>query len=291
MTGNELDEILASDDVQEITQEQQPETESTGQTRDEQGRFATKAEQPEQTQEQPEVTADDTEPEQGKVPQQALHAARQKAKEATTEAEQLRQQLAQMQAQMQAQIQLLNQRQAPQPQKTEDAPKPVDFWESPDGFLESRMTPLQQQMQQQREQFSKMLAMQSHGPETVDNAFNAFVEAARANPQAYAAEYQSIMASEHPYDALVSWHKRQENLRIVGNDPHAWLEAEMEKRLADPAYQAKVLERIKGTAAANSRSNPVTSLPPSLSRLPAGGNTAADDDVSDAGIFSHAMRS
>lgn len=287
MTGTELDEILASDDVQEITQEQQPETESTGQTRDEQGRFASKAEQPETTQEQPEVTDDEPEPEQGKVPQQALHAARQKAKEATTEAEQLRQQL----AQMQAQIQLLNQRQAPQPQKTEEAPKPVDFWESPDSFLESKLSPFQQQIQQQREQFSKMLAMQAHGSETVDNAYNAFVEAARANPQAYAAEYQSIMASEHPYDALVSWHKRQETLRMVGNDPNAWLEAEMDKRLEDPAYQAKVLERIKGTAAANSRSNPVTSLPPSLSRLPAGGNTAADEDLSDAGIFSHAMRS
>lgn len=286
MTGNELDEILASDDVQEITQEQQPETESTGQTRDEQGRFATKAEQPEQTQEQPEVTADEPEPEQGKVPQQALHAARQKAKEASTEAEQLRQQI----AQMQGQIQMLNQRQAA-PQKIEDAPKPVDFWESPDGYLESKLTPFQQQIQQQREQFSKMLAMQSHGAETVDSAYNAFVEAARANPQAYAAEYQSIMASEHPYDALVSWHKRQETLRMVGNDPNAWLEAEMEKRLQDPAYQAKVLERIKGTAAVNSRSNPVTRIPPSLSRLPAGGNTAADDDVSDAGIFSHAMRS
>lgn len=287
MTGNELDEILASDDVQENTQEQQPETESTGQTRDEQGRFAAKAEQPEQPQEQPEVSDDEPEPEQGKVPQQALHAARQKAKEATTEAEQLRQQL----AQAQAQIQLLNQRQAPQPQKTEEAPKPVDFWESPDGYLESKLTPVQQQMQQQREHFSKMLAKQAHGAETVDNAYNAFVEAARANPQAYAAEYQSIMASEHPYDALVSWHKHQETLRMVGNDPNAWLEAEMEKRLSDPAYQAKFLERIKGTAAANSRSNPVTSLPPSLSRLPAGGNTAADDDLSDAGIFSHAMRS
>ncbi|MDH4993040.1 hypothetical protein QEZ48_19685 [Aquamicrobium lusatiense] len=286
MTGNELDEILASDDVQEITQEQQPETESTGQTRDEQGRFATKAEQPEQTQEQPEVTVDEPEPEQGKVPQQALHAARQKAKEASTEAEQLRQQI----AQMQGQIQMLNQRQGA-PQKIEEAPKPVDFWESPDGYLESKLSPFQQQIQQQREQFSKMLAMQSHGAETVDSAYNAFVEAARANPQAYAAEYQSIMASEHPYDALVSWHKRQETLRMVGNDPNAWLEAEMEKRLQDPAYQAKVLERIKGTAAVNSRSNPVTSLPPSLSRLPAGGNTAADDDVSDAGIFSHAMRS
>lgn len=286
MTGNELDEILASDDVQEITQEQQPEAESTGQTRDEQGRFATKAEQPEQTQEQPEVTADEPEPEQGKVPQQALHAARQKAKEASTEAEHLRQQI----AQMQGQIQMLNQRQAA-PQKIEEAPKPVDFWESPDGYLESKLTPFQQQIQQQREQFSKMLAMQSHGAETVDSAYNAFVEAARANPQAYAAEYQSIMASEHPYDALVSWHKRQETLRMVGNDPNAWLEAEMEKRLQDPAYQAQVLERIKGTAAANSRSNPVTRIPPSLSRLPAGGNTAADDDVSDAGIFSHAMRS
>lgn len=287
MTGTELDDILASDDTQETTQEQ-VETTTEGQTRDEQGRFAAKA-ATETATEQSEVVeaqAEGTEPEHGKVPQQALHAAREKAREKDQENEALKQQL----AELRGQVQLLSQR-STQSQPAKEEAKAPDFWEDPNAFVQGALTPVQQQMQQQREQFSKMLAQQAHGKETVDTAYQAFAQAAQANPSTMAGEYQSIMKSDHPYDALVAWHKRQETLRTVGNDPNAWLEAEMEKRLADPAYQAKVLEKIKGAAAANlNRSAPVTSLPPSLNRLPAGGNTAEDNDVSDAALFSHAMR-
>lgn len=277
MTGNELDDILAESATPE-TQEQAPqETETqTQQPRDEGGRFATKAEQPQET------TVED-EPEAGKVPQQALHASRKKEQEARHEAEALRQQIAELRGQIQA----INQRPSQQPKIEEQ--KPVDFWENPEGYLETKLSPFQQTIQQQREQFSKMLATQAHGKETVDNAFKAFVEAAQGNPGAYAAEYKAMMGSEHPYDALVQWHKRQETLKTVGNDPNAWLEAEMEKRLSDPAYQAKVLEKIRGAAGGN-RSTNVTQLPPSLNRLPAGGNVADDGDASDAALFSFATR-
>lgn len=285
MTGMELDDILAE------TQEQETVT-TEGQTRDDQGRFAAKAETPE-TQTTTETTAQtgsetatQPEAETGKVPQQALHAAREKAREKDQENESLKQQL----AELRGQVQMLNQR-PQQPQKAEEAAQAPNFWEDPDGYVKGALSPVQKQLQQQREQFSKMLATQAHGAETVNGAYQAFVQAAQANPGAYAGEYQSMMASEHPYDALVQWHKRQQTLQTVGNDPNAWLEAEMEKRLADPQYQAKVLERIRGTAATNTnRSAPVTSLPPSLNSLPAGGNAAQDDDVSDAGLFSFATR-
>lgn len=281
MTGTELDDILA-DNTPQV--EQDTTTQADGQQRDEHGRFAPKVEAEAapvvQAQVEQQVDADP-----GKVPQQALHASREKEREARQEAETLRNQI----AEMRGQIQLLSQRgQAPTPKP--EAPKPVDFWESPDGYIANALTPVQQQLQDQNERFSKMMAMQTHGKETVDTAFNAFVQAAQANPGAYAAEYQSMMKSDHPYDALVAWHKRQETLRTVGNDPNAWLEAEMEKRLADPAYQAKVLERIRGTATTNSRSNPVTNLPPSLNRLAAGGNANGEADLSDSGLFANALR-
>lgn len=282
MTGLELDELLAPEtEAQEATQEQQ--TEDKGQPRDEHGKFAQKAQEP-QTEQQTETHVEDVDPEQGKVPQQALHASRQKEKEARSENEQLRREI----AEMRGQLQMLS-RQPQAPAKPTEQAKTPDFYEDPDAYLESKLNPVQKTMQQQHEQFSKMLATQAHGKDTVDAAYNAFVQAAQANPQAYAGEYQSIMSSEHPYDALVGWHKRQETLKTVGNDPNAWLEAEMEKRLNDPAYQAKVLERIRGATTADPNRS-VTTLPPSLSRLPSGGNTAADNDMSDAALFSNALR-
>lgn len=280
MTGTELDEILAESAAPETQEQTTQETNEVSQPRDEGGRFAAKAV------EQAETHVED-EPEPGKVPQQALHASRKKEQEARQEAETLRQQI----AELRGQIQMINQRPSQQVQPKVEEQKPVDFWEDPNAFVQGALSPVQQQLQQQREQFSKMLAMQSHGKETVDNAFKAFVEAAQANPGAYAGEYQAMMKSEHPYDALVQWHKRQETLKTVGNDPNAWLEAELEKRLSDPSYQAKVMERIRATAAnGTTRSNPVTQLPPSLNRLPAGGNVAEESDASDAALFSFATR-
>lgn len=282
MTGTELDDILA--DTPQV--EEQIETPTTeGPERDEHGRFAAKAEDAPAAEQVEVETQPEAEP--GRVPQQALHASREKEREARQEAETLRSQI----AEMRGQIQLLSQRgQTPAP-KLDEAEKAPDFWDDPNAFVNNALTPVQTQLQQQNERFSKMMAIQVHGKETVDGAFKSFVEAAQANPGAYAAEYQAMMKSDHPYDALVAWHKRQETLKTVGNDPNAWLEAELEKRLADPEYQGKVLERIRGTAAGNTnRSNPVTNLPPSLNRLPAGGNTPADDDTSDATLFSHALR-
>lgn len=278
MTGTELDDILADNGTQETEQ-----TVETAVARDDQGRFAAKAEEPAVV-EQPAVV--EAEHAEGNIPPAALAASRQKAREKEQEAETLRREM----AELRGQIQVLSQRpQAPQP-KAEEKPKP-DFWDDPNGFVQTALNPVQQQMQQQREQFSKMLATQAHGKEKVDAAYQAIAEHLQTRNPAAQADYQSIMADEHPYNALVDWHARQQTLRTVGNDPNAWLEAEMEKRLADPEYQAKVLERIRGTAAQNtSRSNPVTNLPPSLTRLPAGGNAPAQADMSDAGLFSNALR-
>lgn len=289
MTGTELDEILAEPATPENQEQATQETttdvnQEAGQARDENGRFAAKAETTGEAAGQ--ETDEDHGAEDGKVPQQALHASRQKAREAAQEAETLKQQI----AELRGQVQMLSTR-PQQPLTPKEEAKAPDFWEDPTAFVQGALTPVQQQMQQQREQFSKMLAVQAHGKETVDAAYQALGSQLQSGNPAAQAEYQTIMKSEHPFDALVGWHKRQQTLQMVGNDPNAWLEAELEKRLADPAQQAKIIERLKAVAAANTdRSNPVTNLPPSLSRLPAGGNTAQDNDTSDAALFSFATR-
>lgn len=276
MTGNELEEILAS----ENTQEQETTTTETV-NRDDHGRFAAKA-QPDIV-EQPEVT-EGNKP-QGHIPPAAIADARQKARETTAENDTLRREL----AELRGYVQSLSHRQ--QPQAPQEEAKPADFWDDPDGWGNKLVTPIQQQLQQQNERWSRRFAEQQHGAETVNAAYQALGQAMQAGEPGAIAEFQRLKQSDHPFGEIVDWHKRQETMKTVGNDPNAWLEAEMKKRLADPAYQAQVLEMIRGTAANNTnRSAPVTSLPPSLNRLPSGGNAPADVDMSDTGIFAQAMR-
>lgn len=285
MTGTELDDILA-DEPQETTQEQT--TTDTSVARDDQGRFAQKVEA------QPEVTAEPIalnveelpNQEHGAIPPAALAASRQKARDFGQENETLKTQL----AQLQGQVELLTRQQTQQPAAPVEPEKAApDFWENPDAYLSGKLEPVQKQIETQRDQFSRMLAETAHGAETVGAAYAAFANVPES--PARAAQYAAIKQAANPYAALVEWHQRHQTLQTVGSDPKAWLEAEIEKRLSDPAHQGKILERIRGTAQQNTnRSNPLTNLPPSLTRLPAGGNAPGEADMSDAGLFSHATR-
>lgn len=285
MTGTELDDILADNGSQEQEQTQETATTETV-NRDEHGRFAPKAGEPEVTAEQQVEGAEEP---AGNIPPAALAASRQKAREKEQEADQLRTQLAELRGQVDV---LTRQTRQPQVAPKVEEPKPTpEIWEDPNGFVQAALTPVQQAMQQQAERFSMRLAVKEHGKETVQAAYAALGQAIQAGDPSARAEYQRIKASDDPYEDIVQWHKRSQTLQKVGDDPDAWLEAEMEKRLADPAYQGKILERIQATASQNAnRSNPNVKLPPSLTRLPAGGNAGAEADMSDAGLFSHATR-
>jgi hypothetical protein len=291
MTGNGdvvLSDIMADEPetAPEVKTPEAPASETPeaaeARRRDELGRFA-----PKETSEQPTTeAAPEARPEQGKVPLAAVSEARAKEREAKQENEQLKQMISQLQGQVNL---LARQRQPEKPQAEPE--KPADWWENPDTFVESKLTRVDTALQQQNERISLRFAIKEHGEETVQAAYDALGKAMQSDPTAKQ-EYSRIRASDDPYDEIVKWHKRQETLQRVGTDPEAWLEAEMEKRLNDPAYQAKVLERIQGTAAQNTnRSAPITKLPPSLARMPsAGGNASGEADMSDAGLFRTAMR-
>jgi len=284
--NSELDAILSDDGSTASTDTttqvvETPPVEATTQPRDETGKFAPKpgdipavAEPVIDAHQQPDK------PNNG-VPVRAVQEERQKRQEAEASAEALRREIAELRGMVQA-------RNQPAPPKQEQQ-APATIWDDPDGFLKSQLTPMQSQMMEMKEFMSENLAVQTYGEEKVNAAKQAIEQAART-PEGQQV-IQKMMQSRHPFDDLVKWHKQQETMQRVGSDPDAWLEAEMEKRLADPVYQAKVLERIRGTAASNTdRSNPAISLPPSLSGLPAGGNTAPAADMSDAALFSNALR-
>jgi hypothetical protein len=284
---NELDEIMSGDSgaapVETPVQQEQP-----SQPRDETGRFAPKAEEQPAAIVEPiaEAQAGQEEPHpQGGIPQARLKAEAEKRREAEADAAALRREIAELRGMVQA-----TRQPAPQPQQEQP---PASIFDDPDAFLkaqfESQITPVQKQILEMREFVSENMAVTQHGAETVEAAKQAIEQAART-PEGQQV-VQKLMQSRHPFGDLVAWHKQQQAIARVGNDPDAWLNAEIEKRLSDPTEQAKIMERIRSGAASNTnRSQPLTSLPPSLSRLPAGGNAPADDDMSDGAIFSHAMR-
>lgn len=96
-----------------------------------------------------------------------------------------------------------------------------------------------------------------------------------------------MQQSRDPGETLMEWHREQKVRAEVGNDPNAFFEKRFEAYLADPANQAKVLERIRGGVQPSApRQAAPTSLPPSLTRATnAATATADDDDISDEGLW------
>lgn len=293
MTDIQLDDLLSGDGeaMPETTDIQQTELQpvDTGQQRDEHGRFAPKAETPAVVEtEQP--GAIETHAENGnKVPVGAVQEERAKRQEAQRRADDLERQL----AVLQGQVTLLTQQRQPTAQQPQQEQQPATIWDDPDNYLKSQLSPVQQQMQEMREMLWESQAASAPGSSLEK------VEAAKTAAQALAgtpagqALHSEIMAGGNPYLNLVKWHERQQTLATVGNDPQAWLQSELAKLKADPAFQAEIIALARGGAVAQPgirSQQPVTSLPPSLSRLPTGGNAAEDSDMSDGALFAHATR-
>ncbi len=284
---NELDEIMSGADLApEAAPIQQEQTPAPGQPRDESGRFATKSEeQPAEVQHpivEPQPNAAEPPASNGNgVPVGAMQAEREKRQQAQQEAEALRREIAELRGMVTAQRQ-------PAPQPQQEKP-PVSIFENPDEYLQSQLSPVQQQLQEMREEVWESRAAATHTQEAVDAAKEA-ANALAGTPQGRAL-HQQITAGGNPFSNLVTWHKQQQAYAKVGNDPDAWLNAEIEKRMNDPSFLAQAIERARsGVTAtpANRSQQPIVNLPPSLNRLPAGGNQPADNDMSDGAIFSHA---
>jgi hypothetical protein len=134
----------------------------------------------------------------------------------------------------------------------------------------------------------KMVAESVHGADKVAAAEQAFLNA-RAAQTLDPADYERVVQSPNRYDAAVQWHKRQTVFASVGEDPAAWFEQQLETRMADPKFQAQLLEKVRANAATRPA---VTKLPPSLSKATAAASNAdgSAGDMSDASLFAYAMR-
>lgn len=193
-------------------------SQSRPENRDERGRFAAQQQQDDASAAQQEQPG---RPPEGYVPIQALDARLAKQAESfQREREAFLKQLAAF---------------APQPQR--EATKQVPhFFDDPDAAFDARLRaaidPLQQGQQTITENFSRMMATDKFGEDTVNAAMAEIEKRVNQNPNGMRATYDRIMRAPHPYGELVKWHKEQSALSTYGDDPEAYIAAEVERRLA-----------------------------------------------------------
>lgn len=177
----------------------------------------------------------------------------------------------------------------PKPQDSEaNQPKPddlPDIFEDPNGFIEAldkrqerKLGTLGEQLGTMRVEFSMGLAHARYG-----DAFNGALQSLqRLDPQnpEDRSTVQRIYGSSNPGEALVAWHKRNETLARVGDDPDAF-EKSIEQRtrealMKDPEFRKQLIADLQAEAgtANNGRGNTITRLPPSSRNRGNAGNMA-----------------
>lgn len=187
------------------------------------------------------------------VPHEALHAEKQKVKRYTEQVASFEKTLAEREAAWERRIEQLTSAMKPkEPEK--EAP---DFWSDPDGYLKGALSPVQQQIAEQKEQFAQMLAEQQHGAEVVQGAVKALEMELRSNP-ASSGVYQQIMAQRNPYQAVVEWHKRHQTQAEIGSDPEAY-KAKLREDL-----KAEILAELQGGTQTETPQAPAAVMPSNL---------------------------
>lgn len=248
-----------------------------GPVRDEQGRFAPKEPEPVAA---PEPQGKD----EAHVPSWRLREERERAESAERRAREI-------EANFQRQF---NELQSRLP-KQEPQPAP-DVFEDPNRFLEhgvrQAVDPIKSEIGQLREFYSRRDAEREHGADKVKAAYDWIAQGMASRDPEAVATYQRAMQSMHPFGDLVQAHQQRLVYSQIGSDPNAWFERELEKRMADPQFASAQLQKIQqGVRAPGSQAQNQIKLPPSIGKVPSS-HSAFDDvaDMSDAGLFAHAMR-
>ena len=252
---------------------------------------------------------------EGRVPPGKLREANERARAAETERDALKARVEKAEADSKAQLDLVMReiaalKTAP---KTEPAraepPKPAvipDIFENPEGFVKAIQDGFQQEigslnakLAEARVETSMAIAHATH-KDTFEAAFKTLTSLPH-NPDS-AATVQRIYRSPNPGEALVSWHKRQQTLAEVGDDPTAYRERiakeTREALMKDPEFRKALIADLRGEAVApgpDGKTRTTTRLPPALSRA-TGSNLGTErfdhraSDDSDQAIAESAWR-
>lgn len=184
-------------------------------------------------------------------------------------------------------------RQPPQPAQPQ--PK-TDLFENPDGFVDQRIEPrlarMQNEFQNRLEEMSRLHAIDRHGEEKVQAAYQALAQGMQRGDPEVAAAYQRVMASADPYGAIVRWHQQGETMRTIGGDLEAYRKRIIEEAMNDPEVQKQFLQNARGQASAAGNTvarpvKPVAASSPSLGDV-GGGGQAQIVEPSDIDLFRQA---
>lgn len=266
---------------------QQPDTDAS-QPRDESGRFAPKSQG--EAPSEPVETAAQPSAEQGGnvgVPPGRLREESEARRRAEAEKEELRAQLARMEQQIAAMS-----RQPVQPQPPQQPQQVPDWYTDPDAATDHRVNPRFQQIEQMLDYNARLAATGIYSREAIDSAVEAVLTAKQTN-RLDPLEEARIANAPNRYEAAVQWHKRQQVLSEVGEDPQAYRQKVLDAALDDPSFLAKAIERARQSGGQpQSGAAPVVQLPPSLNTRTAASPTHPDDatDASDAAIWKAATR-
>ncbi len=241
-----------------------------GRVRDDKGRFVPKA--PEATSEVVEATPEqppvETKPEDKtpeRIPLAEYLSEREKRQNEQRQREQLQQELMQLRQQLQV-------KQAP-------SPEPVDIFADPQKWEQSFEQRMEQKFREVVGNVSLQRASDKHG-EKFTEAWKAMVERSNSGDDSIR---QSIINSPDPGDALVRWYKREETLKLVGDEPAKYAEKILNEALDNPEFLARAIEKARGKAADQPTQ---VHLPPSLNKGSAAPSRAnSGTDASDEGIW------
>jgi hypothetical protein len=183
----------------------------------------------------------------------------------------------------------------PAPQTPQQAQqKEIDLFENPKGFVQQELKPYLDHIEAKHrktvEDISENFAMRQHGAETVNAAKQALEQGmAHRDPDAWST-YNRAMASNDPYGVIVSAHRNSEAMRTIGGDLEAYKKRIIDEAMADPEYQKRVMETVRGSASAagNNVARPVrpqVSSSLSLGNIGAAGGDAQVQEASDIDLF------
>jgi hypothetical protein len=166
------------------------------------------------------------------VPQQALHASREKVKRYTEQVAAFEKQMAESNAAWERRFtQMVEAVKPPQPQQ--QAP---DQFEDFNGAARHAVAPQMQELSKMLMANARLTAETRFTEEKVNAAEQAFMQAVQTQALDQA-DYQRVVNAPNRFAAAVQWHQRQEAQKEIGTDPAAYkakVEAEIrEKVLAE----------------------------------------------------------
>lgn len=256
--------------------EQAPEPAEQTQARDEHGRFASER----KPEEAPPATQGE-QPRGERIPLAEYLSEREKRQTYENELKAERERIAQERQEFERRIQALQK--PAEPVKVEKPDPLLD----PEGYEKYLETKFEEKLLNNHREASLAQAHRTYKQEFEE----AYAAAQKVVDPALRARMQQ---SRDPGETLMEWHREQKVRAEVGNDPNAFFEKRFEAYLADPANQAKLLERIRGGVQPQqpgaARQAPPVNLPPSLTRATnASADMSADDnDLSNDGLWRHA---